>query len=250
MADRARLASLPKVDEVLRRPELEGSGLPRWALADAVRAAIDERRRAILEGRDGGAVEVASDEVLALARALLRPSLRPVINATGVVLHTNLGRAPLADAAVARLVEVARGYSNLEYVVDARRARLAPRPRAGAPGSPVSAPRRPPWSTTTRRPVLVSLAALAAGREVVVSRGELIEIGGSFRVPDVMRQSGARLVEVGTTNKTHRRDYEAACGRTPGCCSRCTSRTSRSSASPPRWGRRSWSSWAASAACR
>jgi len=211
MADRARLASLPKVDEVLRRPELEGSGLPRWALADAVRAAIDERRRAILEGRDGGAVEVASDEVLALARALLRPSLRPVINATGVVLHTNLGRAPLADAAVARLVEVARGYSNLEYVVDARArgsrhdhvqellARLCGAEAAAVVNNNAAA-------------VLVSLAALAAGREVVVSRGELIEIGGSFRVPDVMRQSGARLVEVGTTNKTHRRDYEAACG--------------------------------------
>jgi L-seryl-tRNA(Ser) seleniumtransferase len=210
MADRARLAALPKVDEVLRRPELEGAGLPRWALTDAVRAAIDERRRAILDGGDG-AVEVASEEVLALARARLRPSLRPVINATGVVLHTNLGRAPLAEAAVARLAEVARGYSNLEYVVDARArgsrhdhvqellARLCGAEAAAVVNNNAAA-------------VLVSLAALAAGREVVVSRGELIEIGGSFRVPDVMRQSGARLVEVGTTNKTHRRDYEAACG--------------------------------------
>jgi L-seryl-tRNA(Ser) seleniumtransferase len=214
MADRARLAALPKVDEVLRRPELEASALPRWALADATRAAIDERRRAILDGREGG-VEVASEDVLARARALLRPSLRPVINATGVVLHTNLGRAPLAGPALARLVEVARGYSNLEYVVDekARGSRhdhlqeLLVR-LCGAEAAAVV--------NNNAAAVMLALAALASGREVIVSRGELIEIGGSFRVPDVMRQSGAVLVEVGTTNKTHRRDYAAAIGPATG----------------------------------
>src|SRR5688572_31019781 len=119
-ADRARLQALPKIDDLLRRPELAAADLPRWALLDAARGAVEERRRELLDGGDEVSAEVRDDEVLARARRLLRPSLRPVINATGVVLHTNLGRAPLAARALERVVEVARGYSNLEYTVDER----------------------------------------------------------------------------------------------------------------------------------
>jgi L-seryl-tRNA(Ser) seleniumtransferase len=209
-ASRARLASLPKIDELVRRPEIEGAGLPRWALIDAARAAVEERRRALLEGAEV-APEVPSDELLSRARRLAAPSLRRVINATGVVLHTNLGRAPLAGAALARILEVARGYSNLEYALDERSrgsrhdhlAELLVRLTGAEAGVVVN---------NGAGAVLIALAALAAGREVVVSRGELIEIGGSFRVPDVMRASGARLVEVGTTNKTHLADYAGAIG--------------------------------------
>src|SRR5512134_574968 len=114
-----RLQALPKVDDVLRRPELSGSGLPRWALLEAVRRALAARRQALVGGGDADPA-LSSDEVLAAARALTRPSLRRVINATGVVLHTGLGRAPLAEHAADRLAAVARGYCNLEYDLDGR----------------------------------------------------------------------------------------------------------------------------------
>src|SRR5438128_392258 len=105
----ARLRELPKIDELLRRPELASLDLPRWAVVEAARREVERRRKEILAGMDGeGAAQVASMDVVKLARALARPSLRPVINATGVVLHTNFGRAPLAEEAIARVVEVAR----------------------------------------------------------------------------------------------------------------------------------------------
>src|SRR5262249_19625968 len=145
------------------------------------------------------------------ARTVARPGLRPVINATGVVLHTNLGRAPLALRAIERVVDVARGYSNLEYALDDR-ARGDRQDHVAAKLELLSGAEDALVVNNNAAAVLVGLAALAAGREVIVSRGELVEIGGSFRVPDVMRESGARLIEVGTTNKTHARDYEAALG--------------------------------------
>ncbi len=204
----ALLRKLPKVDAVLARPDVAGLELPRWAVVEAVRRAVDGRRQAILAGTSTE-VEVTADGVAAIAAQLVQPSLRRVINATGVVLHTNFGRAPLGDEVMARVAEIAGHYSNLEYDVDAR-ARGSRHGHlvdllldlTGAEDAVVV--------NNNAGAVMLALAALAADREVVVSRGELIEIGGSFRVPDVMRMSGARLVEVGTTNKTHLRDYAGA----------------------------------------
>jgi L-seryl-tRNA(Ser) seleniumtransferase len=206
----ALLRDLPKVDEVLRRPEIAALAVPRWAVLQAVRKEIERRRRAILGGTEVDPA-LPSEEVALRAREAARSGLRPVLNATGVVLHTNLGRAPLAMRAIERLMDVARGYSNVEYALDdgergSRQDCIAGKLMllTGAEDALVV--------NNNAAAVLVSLAAIADGREVIVSRGELIEIGGSFRVPEVMEQSGARLVEVGTTNKTHARDVEAALG--------------------------------------
>lgn len=169
--------------------------------------------------RDGLARGEAHDDVAAAiekgASARLQDdaaySLRPVINATGVVIHTNLGRAPLSAAAVARVAEVAGGYSNLEYDLDAggrgRRDVHAERQLCRLTGAEAAC-----VVNNNAAAALITLAALARGREVIVSRGELVEIGGGFRVPDVMAQSSAVLREVGTTNRTRVSDYAAAIG--------------------------------------
>ena len=207
---RELLRRLPKIDELLRRDEAQAVEAPRWAVVEALRGEVDALRGRILSG-SSEQVEVDWAGVRARAEALARPSLRRVINATGVVLHTNLGRAPLAGAALEAAAAIARGYCNLEYEVaegrrGSRHAHLEAvvRELSGAEAAAVV--------NNNAAAVLLCLAALAGGREVVVSRGELIEIGGSFRIPDVMRLSGARLVEVGTTNKTHPADYERAIG--------------------------------------
>jgi L-seryl-tRNA(Ser) seleniumtransferase len=137
---------------------------------------------------------------------LTRASLRPVVNATGVVLHTNLGRAPLAAAAIERIAAVARGYSNLEYRLDAKQ-RGSRHDHVRALLCELTGAEEALVVNNCAAAVLLALSGLAAGKGVVVSRGELVEIGGSFRVPDVMRASGARLIEVGTTNRTHLNDY-------------------------------------------
>jgi L-seryl-tRNA(Ser) seleniumtransferase len=195
------LRDLPSVDELAR-----DAGDP--LAVDAARAVIERARQEIRAGVDPGDLAARLREELDAVR---RPALRRVLNATGVVVHTNLGRAPLAEAALARVVEVARGYSNLEYDLDggsrgSRQAHVAGilRRLTGAEAALVV--------NNNAGAVLLALAALAEGREVVVSRGELIEIGDGFRIPDVLARSGARLVEVGTTNRTRAADYERAIG--------------------------------------
>jgi L-seryl-tRNA(Ser) seleniumtransferase len=202
----ARLRDLPSVDRLLADDRLEG--VPRTLAVAAVRAALDRARDEIRAGRDAGdPVELALEEL----GALQQPSLRHVINATGVIVHTNLGRAPLPAAALARVTAAGSGYTNLEYDLDAgergsRQTHLAgllERLTGGEAALVVN---------NNAAAVLLALAALAEGREVLVSRGELIEIGDGFRIPDVLARSGARLVEVGTTNRTRAADYERAVG--------------------------------------
>ncbi len=214
------LRDLPSVDELARE-----AGDP--LAMDAARAVIDRAREEIQAGVDPGDLTARLREELADTR---QPRLQGVLNATGVVVHTNLGRAPLAGEAIQRVLEVARGYSNLEYdlaegVRGSRQDHVATilRRLTGAEAALVV--------NNNAAAVLLALAALAEGREVVVSRGELIEIGDGFRIPDVLARSGARLVEVGTTNRTRAADYERAIGPETASSSACISRTSASSAS-------------------
>ena len=221
------LRKLPAVDEVLKdkmsQQWLENH--PRVLVLDAIRTALAVRRRAVLQATDQDSVRKLDERFFSMAaileqaddilRKLSESSLRPVINATGVVVHTNLGRSILSEKAIERIVEVSRSYSNLEYDIAAGERgkryihvegilrRLTGVEAATAVNNNAAA-------------VLLCLNTLARGKEVIVSRGELVEIGGSFRVPDVMERSGAKLREVGTTNKTHLKDYEKAINENTG----------------------------------
>jgi L-seryl-tRNA(Ser) seleniumtransferase len=206
-----RLAKLPAVHVLADQAARLGTA-PRWAAVEAARRTIAATRAAILAGQ-GDDIEPA--KVAALAADLARSHLRRVINATGVILHTNLGRAPLAETARAAIDEVARGYSNLEYDLErgergSRHDHLREllRELTGAEDAFVV--------NNNAAATVLGLAALASGKEIVVSRGELIEIGGSFRLPEILALSRGTLVEIGTTNKTHAKDYENAIGPATG----------------------------------
>jgi L-seryl-tRNA(Ser) seleniumtransferase len=191
---------LPSVDELVR-------GVEDPLAVAAARTVLERAREEIRAGSRPGDLRALLAEELASTR---RPSLRRVLNATGVLVHTNLGRAPLAEAALERVREVA-AYSNLEYDLTtgargSRQDHLAPLVRRLTGGEAALV------VNNNAAAVLLALAALAEGREVLVSRGELIEIGDGFRIPDVLARSGARLREVGTTNRTRAADYEAAIG--------------------------------------
>lgn len=219
--DRQRhLRALPKVDELFLHPLIQNllNERSKSLVIESIRRAVDKKRQAILKNTEipGSAPpEIPIEQWVAAVKdeltTILLPSLRPVINATGVVLHTNLGRAPLAAEVLRHIVATAQGYSNLEFDlttgergsryehVEEILCRLS-----GAESALVV--------NNNAAAVLLSLNTLAEGKEVIVSRGQLVEIGGSFRIPDVMKKSGACLVEVGTTNRTHLRDYEQAVG--------------------------------------
>jgi L-seryl-tRNA(Ser) seleniumtransferase len=212
MDTQALLRALPKVDRLLEREDIAALEVEhsRALVTDAVRETLDALRADILAGAEP---DVSEDEVasavLVLVEEKARRSLHRVINATGIVVHTNLGRSRLARAAVDAVAEVAGGYSTLEYDaasgergsrhvhVEKLICRLTGAEAAMAVNNNAAA-------------VLLGIAGLARGKEAIVSRGQLVEIGGSFRIPDIMRESGATMVEVGATNKTHLRDYEAA----------------------------------------
>lgn len=212
------LRRLPAIDRLLNEPPLLeiASVCPHLLLVESAQEAVEQLRQTILHGKVAVTENDLSPAVVAAAAAhrakeKLRPSLQPLINATGTVLHTNLGRAPLSKAALAALSEVSRTYSNLEvdlatgerghrYAhVEALLCRIT-----GAEAATVV--------NNNAGAVLLALTALAQGREAIVSRGELVEIGGAFRVPEVMAAGGVRLREVGTTNKTHLQDYRAVIG--------------------------------------
>lgn len=203
--------ALPSVDRLLADPRLqELAGVyGQQRVTDRARRALDAARAAIADGGEAPAGDALAQQVAAALTADLASGLRPVINATGVIIHTNLGRAPLSPAALEAMQAAARGYSNLEYDLEAgeRGSRHVHIERlvtelTGAEAAMVV--------NNNASAVLLGLSAVAAGKEVIVSRGQAVEIGGGFRIPDVLRQSGAHLVEVGTTNRTYIDDYDAA----------------------------------------
>ncbi|HLB28040.1 MAG TPA: L-seryl-tRNA(Sec) selenium transferase [Dehalococcoidales bacterium] len=202
---------LPGVDKLLSEERLKelGANYPHELLVSLARQQLEVERQSIAGGKPSATLDQLVEAVVGRLRHLESPGLRPVINATGVVLHTNLGRAPLSKEAIAAMDTVSAQYSNLEFDVaggsrGSRQAYIEPllRQLTGAEAAMVV--------NNNASAVLLTLSALANRKEVVVSRGQAVEIGDSFRIPDVMRQSGAKLVEVGTTNCTYARDYEGA----------------------------------------
>jgi L-seryl-tRNA(Ser) seleniumtransferase len=213
----ALFRKIPSVDLLLGHAKVDEalSTQPRGIVIRAIHEVLEALRTTIQANTAVSDHELKTDtivqNVMARIEHLSMPSLRNVVNATGVVVHTNLGRSLLADRVLEKFAPLAGGYSNLEYSLDQGRrgsrythVEYLLRELTGAEAGMVV--------NNNAAAVLLSLETLARGREVVVSRGQLVEIGGAFRIPDVMRKSGAKMVEVGTTNKTHLKDYEAAIG--------------------------------------
>ena len=203
--------SLPSVDKLLadRRLQPLEAAYSRQLVADAVRQVLEASRSSIAEGQPAPSSDQLVASILAEVESLTRISLRPVVNATGVVLHTNLGRAPLSQETVAAMEAVSGGYVNLEFDLDSG-ARSSREVHLSSLLCRLTGAEAAITVNNNAAAVLLALSALAKRKEVIVSRGQAVEIGGGFRIPDVMRQSGARLVEVGTTNCTYLSDYEQA----------------------------------------
>jgi L-seryl-tRNA(Ser) seleniumtransferase len=203
--------NLPGVDKVLSDERLAeaGKGYPHDLVVNVIRQQLEQERKTITDGKPAAPLDKIVTAVLERLEDLLKPSLRRVINASGVILHTNLGRAPLSKEALAAMEEASGGYSNLEFDlekgergtrhvhVESLLCRLSGAEAAMAVNNNAAA-------------ILLGLTALAKRKEVIISRGQAVEIGGGFRIPDVMKQSGAKLVEVGTTNRTYAHDFEQA----------------------------------------
>lgn len=214
----ALLRQLPSIDKLLNMPAASAlmADYGRSLTVEALRTSLDQQRTAVLHTTTPLA---SNDIIMQMAEAQLAdwftPTLRPVINATGVIVHTNLGRAPLSETAIAAVTAVAQAYNTLEFNLE-----------TGKRGSrAIHAEQLLTQLTTSAAAltvnnnaaaVLLMLSALCRGKEVIISRSQLVEIGGGFRVPDVMAQSGAKLVEVGTTNRTHLRDYKNAINENTG----------------------------------
>ena len=202
---------LPSVDKLLSDSKIKQleEFYPRALIVDLLRQRLEQERQSIAQGHTCPSIDEIAESVFSQVHALANSSLRPVINATGVILHTNLGRAPLSQEAMAAMNQVATGYCNLEFELDSglRGSRDTHTEQllcqlTGAEAALVV--------NNNASAVLLALTALAKKKEVIVSRGQAVEIGGGFRIPEVMRQSGAKLVEVGTTNCTYAQDYEQA----------------------------------------
>ncbi|MGH3044396.1 MAG: L-seryl-tRNA(Sec) selenium transferase, partial [Gaiellaceae bacterium] len=204
------LRELPSVDELLGRDELaalaESHGRP--LVLAAARSALERAREDVRAGFPAGDLVARTVSEL---ETRLAPRLRRVLNATGVVVHTNLGRAPLAESALARVQEVGAGYSNLEYDVAAG-ARGSRQDHVAAVLRELTGAEAALVVNNNAAALVLALNTLARGRDAIISRGELVEIGGSFRVPEIMARAGTHMVEVGSTNRTHAEDYAAAIG--------------------------------------
>lgn len=206
------LRRLPQVEEVLRSPQISAlqTLLPHQVLTTCVRRTIDAMRSDILAGRCTEVdTRLVVEDACTRAHAHLQPSLRRVINATGVIVHTNLGRSPLAEEALQAVQDTARGYSTLEYNTQSL-ARGSRHDHVESLLCTLTGAEAAIAVNNNAAAVVMVLAEFAKGREAIVSRGELVEIGGSFRIPEIMAFSNARMVEVGATNKTHLYDYEGA----------------------------------------
>lgn len=217
------LCTIPKVDEILKQQEIQVllKSFPKSIVLDSVRDAVDSVRKNILESPDEELKDcsIDIDDIIKSSLEIVRyksvPSLKKVINAAGVIIHTNLGRSILCSEAVEAAAEAAKNYTNLEYDLD-----------KGERGSryshiediivKITGAESAMAVNNNAGAVMLVLSALCRGKEAIVSRGELVEIGGSFRIPEVMEMSGAQLHEVGTTNKTHYFDYEKAVGENTG----------------------------------
>jgi L-seryl-tRNA(Ser) seleniumtransferase len=212
--EQGALRELPSVEQLLQTEPLRSAAEagPRALAVAAARHELERCRQAILSGNGGPpqAGQLAARAADEFERAA-RPTLVPVINATGVIVHTNLGRAPLAFEVLEAIDPIAGGYSNLEYDLE-KGSRGSRRTHVEGLACELTGAEGALAVNNNAAAVLLALAALARGREVVISRGQLIEIGGSFRIPEILEQSGARLIEVGTTNRTRRADYERAIG--------------------------------------
>ena len=203
--------SLPSVDRILAHPEVAMliKVYSRDAVTNLIRDKLEEARISIKAGNKCKTLEEVSDDILAHAQASWRVGPTPIINATGVILHTNLGRSPLSLDALESIIKGAKGYSDLEFETDtgqrgSRQSHIEQliKQVTGAESAVVV--------NNNASAILLALTSLSSKKEVIVSRGEAVEIGGGFRIPDVLSQSGATLVEIGTTNRTYIRDYERA----------------------------------------
>jgi L-seryl-tRNA(Ser) seleniumtransferase len=202
---------LPSVDRVLSDERLKQpvESYPHELLVNIIRKELEHERLAIASGKSRASLDRIVAAVLARLDTLTQPSLRRVVNASGVILHTNLGRAPLSQEALTAMESVSRGYANLEFDIESgdRESRHV---HVEALLCELSGAEAGLVVNNNAAGVLLGLTALARRKEVIVSRGQAVEIGGGFRIPDVMRQSGAKLIEVGTTNCTYARDFEQA----------------------------------------
>ncbi|MFA9490662.1 MAG: L-seryl-tRNA(Sec) selenium transferase [Anaerolineales bacterium] len=205
------MRDLPSVDFLLQSEAAEqlAESFGRGLLKEAVRESLDQARTSIREGSSAPSEEQILESIASILSSWTTATLQPVINASGVILHTNLGRAPLSTPAQDAISSIASGYSNLEY--DLRKGKRGKRDHhAEALLRRLTGAEAALVVNNNASAVLLALTALARRKEVLISRSQLIEIGGGFRIPDVMKQSGAKLVEIGTTNRTHIKDFEAA----------------------------------------
>ena len=203
--------SIPSVEKLLSDSRVKEliDVYSREPLVYLVRRSLEQVRQEIAEGKSSPSFDEMVDSIASQAASLWRPKPIPLINATGVVLHTNLGRSPLSDEAVEAMLQAARGYTNLELDLG-NGARGSRQSHVESLLCQITGAEAALVVNNNASAVLLGLSAIANGKEVIVSRGEAVEIGGGFRIPDVLRQSGAALVEVGTTNRTYLADYETA----------------------------------------